>query len=234
MRPFNRGRGNRGGFYPTNFVNPFISLPQLAYTLPNVRRGSNQYGPNRPTRSRGRGRGGRGRGRGAPISRQGLPPRDNAISGPGGSHIILQDTEMLASPTGSLQTFEFNPATPDLPRLNAESSKFLRYRIQFFNVAYKSASSTATSGAVYFGIGVGPKNPAIKKGDDILKLRPSIMCPVWKNESINVGRIINSQLFLYVNDKTRDGIAFTLYLVGPSDVGQIQCSYRIELAYPTV
>lgn len=177
--------------------------------------------------SRGRARGrGRGRGRGG---RQGLPERGNPTTR-GGSRIIVQDAELF-NVEGGFKTYSFNPAHANLPRLKAEASKYTRYKISFMNIAYISASSTATSGAVKFGIAPGTANANITDGN-IMSLRPAEMVPVWKNATINVAGNIDSSRYMFVGDTSVDGVSFTLYVSGAKDVGAIKVSYRVELAFP--
>lgn len=204
------------GFFPP--INPYFQQPTQSVTVPN---------------RRGRGRRGRGRGRGGNRGRMGLPTAVVPQNMRGGSTIHLQDTEMLASPTTSLKQYQFNPCPEELPRLYAEAKKYTRYRILSMSIAYKTASSTATDGAIAMGVAVGPKLSSVNSLDAIMKLRPSVMTPVWKNASLNLSSMINSQLFMYCNDESRDGVAFTLYVISARNVtGQIQISYRVELSFP--
>lgn len=130
------------------------------------------------------------------------------------------------------KTYQFNPANDKLPRLKAEAGKYARYKISYMNIAYISASSTNTTGAIKFGVAPGTVLANID-ASSILKLRPAEMLPVWKNGSITLGNTIDTSRFMYCDDTSRDGVSFTLYVnCATPDVGAIKISYRVELAYP--
>lgn len=83
------------------------------------------------------------------------------------------------------------------------------------------------------GISPGPKLAAVKTSDDILKLKPSFYVPAWRNESLSLGRLIDSQRFMHVGKDDEDGISFTLYVASSAnDLGKIQVSYSVQFAYP--
>lgn len=181
---------------------------------------------------RRRGRGGRGRGRGRPQAvRTGGQPA-SGISTRSGATVVFQDTEILGAPTGTLQAFQFNPSAPGLVRLEQQEKMYGRYRIKYFNISFKSGSATNVAGNVALGILVGVKNDAVKTQADVLKLKPSFYVPAWKNETMTVGGLIDSQRYMMCGDTTNDGVSFTLYVYGTKDVGMIQVSYRVEFAYP--
>lgn len=130
-----------------------------------------------------------------------------------------------------LKSYQFNPANEKLIRLKAEMGKYTRYKINYMNIAYISASSTATSGSIKFGVAPGTK---LNMTDaQLMQLRPAEMLPVWKNGSITLNSTIDTSRFMYCGDETRDGVSFTLYVSTPAaDVGAIKVSYRVEFAYP--
>lgn len=184
-------------------------------------------------RGRGRGRGSRrGRGRGRPQVSSRPGSLSSGISTASGSTIVIKDTEILGSPTGSLQVFTFNPGPQELVRLKQFESMYNRYRIKYINIAFKSGSSISTSGNVAFGINVGTKLDGVKDQATIMKLRPFVYIPVWKSETLNVGTQIDSQKYMYCGLEDNDSVAFTLYVFGTKDSGMLQVSYEIEFAYP--
>lgn len=183
---------------------------------------------------RGRGRGGRGRGRGQrpqAASRAGGQPA-SGISTRSGSTVIVQDTEILGSTTGRLQTFTFNPSADGLVRLKAQEKMYGRYRILYMNIAYKSGSATNVTGNVAVGVLVGTVNSNVLDQSAILKLKPSFYVPAWKNESLTVGASIDSQRSMISGDTTLDGVSFTLYVYGNQNIGMIQVSYKVEFSFP--
>lgn len=188
-----------------------------------------------PSNPRGRGRGGgrrRGRGRrpqaaqrpgGQPSS--GIPTRSGAV-------VIVRDTEIINSITGSLQTYSFNPGNNSLPRLAAHAKMYHRYRIKYMNIAFKSGSGTATDGNVAVGVCVGTVLTQVKQQADVMKLKPSFYVPAWKNDSLTVGRDIDINRFMICGDNSLDGVAFTLYVLGTANVGMLQVSYEVEFSHP--
>lgn len=210
--------GGQPNYY--NFADMSAALPPV-----NMGRGGGRRG-----RGRGRGGRGRGRGRGGRAPRSGQP--NAGISSPQGSEIVIRDTEVIGQTTGALQIFQFNPSIDELPRLAAYEKMYQRYKIQYMNVAYISGSATNVTGNVALGIAPGPKRSDIKTSGDIMKLRPSFYVPAWKNDSISVGRLIDSSRFMFCGNNTEDGVSFTLYVFGTKDIGMIQVSYGVRFAYP--
>lgn len=189
----------------------------------------------RGTRRRGRGRArGRGRGRGAGRSQARAVGQPNSgISTAGGGKVTVVDTEVLATPTVKLAVFEFNPANAKLSRLTAHAKMYERYRINYFNISYRSGSSTATEGNLAIALAPGTVNSKATDMDTVLKIRPSMFLPAWKNETINVGKLIDSQRFYHANKTDLDGVSFTLYVIASKEnLGKIQVSYSVEFAYP--
>nr|QTJ63717.1 hypothetical protein [Odonatan tombus-related virus] len=177
----------------------------------------------------------RARGTGAPP--RGQMTRPMPTTGAGGSTIIVRDTEMFAPGKKTVfTTVTFNPGNDTAtPRLNAEAKKFQRFRIRYFNIAYVSASSAASTGSMTFGVAPGPAITTVKAATDIMKLRPAQVIPVWRAATINQGANIDSSRFMFSQNATVDGVAFTLYSCHTSteDVpGYFKASYEVELAYP--
>lgn len=115
-------------------------------------------------------------------------------------------------------------------------SMYTRYRIHSFNISYKPTCAMTESSQFMMGIMVGPKK-TIKDGD-IMKMRPCRAIPAWKTASMQLGRSIDSQRFMYCWDSasttaTEDEVAATLYYkAATADKGYIQVTYDIEFAYP--
>lgn len=188
--------------------------------------------PRRGRRWRSRGRG-RGAARGGRAQARSAGQPNSGISTIGGGRVTVIDTEFLVTPTKALQAFQFMPHVAELPRLTAHANMHERYRINYFNISYKSGSSTATKGNVAIALSPGVKNAKVTDMDTVLKIRPSMFLPAWKNETLNVGRLIDSQRFMHVGKNDLDGVSFTLYIIASDvDLGKIQCSYSIEFAYP--
>lgn len=81
----------------------------------------------------------------------------------------------------------------------------------------------------------GPTNENVKDGATILKVRPCQFGPAWSDRTLPVGRDIDSQKWLYTDGSAKepsDNIAFTLYVLGPKDAGQLQISYEVEFSHP--
>lgn len=196
------------------------NMQPLAQALPPLRgRGGGRRG-------RGRGRGGRGRGG------RGRARVPRGISTQSGATITVQDTEILGATTGALQKFSFNPAVEEMVRLKAHEKMYQRYRISYFNITYVSGSAMNVAGNVAMGIIPGPAMASVVTKDDIMKAQPHVYGPVWKTTTISLGRLIDSQRFMYCGDNSADGVSFTLYVFGTKDAGMIKASYRVEFAYP--
>lgn len=214
-----------------NYLYPQPPQPQpvSAFNMQPVAAALPAYPPRRGRNRRGRGQN-RGRGRRPQAARSGQP--SSGISTASGSTIIVQDTEVLGALSGTLQVFEFNPSVDAAVRLASHEKMYSRYRILYFNIAYKSGSATNVAGNYAFGIAPGPKIAVVNDQDAVMKLRPSVYGPVWKNSNITVGRIIDSQKFMYCGKNNEDGISFTLYAFGDKGKGMLQISYKVEFAYP--
>lgn len=183
--------------------------------------------PSNAPKARGRARRGRGRGKG----RQGGQPRQG-INTRGGSDIVVRDTEVLGSVQKGVTSYQFNPAPDGLVRLKAHENMYNRYRIKYMNIAYKSGSGTATTGNVWVGVCGGPVNKAITAGN-VSKLRPSFFVPAWKNESLTLGKDIDSQRWMRCGNDSDDGVSFTLYVESAEvGLGVIQVSYEVEFQQP--
>lgn len=180
--------------------------------------------------ARGRARGRRGR-RGRGYSRPGGQP-SSGITSPSGSMIVIRDTEVIGALTGKLQVYTFNPACDGTPRLKAFESMYQRYRFKFVNISFKSGSATNVAGNIAMGIAPGTTIKEVVDQSTIMKLKPSFYSPIWKNETINVGKNIDSQKYMYCGDASADGVSFTLYVYGTAGGGMIQVSYEVEFAYP--
>lgn len=183
-----------------------------------------------PARGRGnrRGRGrrpqGSSRSRGSPAA---------GISTRSGSNVVIRDTEVIGSVTTTMKSYAFNPAVAELPRLKAHAAMYRRYRIKYFNIAYKSGAGMATEGNVTVGVLVGPVDPAVKDAATIMKLRPSFFTPAWKSASLTLGADVDLARYMLSGDATADGIAFTLYAISTvNSPGMIQVSYEVEFSHP--
>lgn len=100
------------------------------------------------------------------------------------------------------------------------------------NISYKSGSATNVAGNIAVGIAPGKKIDSLKTQDMVMKLKPSFYIPVWKNENLSTGKLIDSQRFMYCNSDTDDGVSFTLYAMGTPKSGMLQVSYTVQFAYP--
>lgn len=141
---------------------------------------------------------------------------------------------MLAfPPKNTITKHSFNPSVDGMPRLAAFEKMYHRYRIKYFNIAFKSGSGTAVSGNICVGVNVGPALENIKDGSDVMKCRPSFYTPAWKNESLTVGGDIDLSRYMLCGDTSADGVAFTLYLYASADaLGMLQVSYEVEFSHP--
>ena len=181
-----------------------------------------------PRRGRGRGRG-RGRPRNQSTRNTNIPR-----PGPSGSKVIITDTEVLGTPLAKLAAFEFNPAPAGLTRLANLAKMYERYRFHYINISYKATSPTTQQGQLAMGVMPGQKSDKVKSNDEIVKLRPMVICPPWKSDSMSLGRNIDSQRYMHVGRAGDDGVSFTLYVnASAANMGVIQISYRIEFEYPS-
>lgn len=128
--------------------------------------------------------------------------------------------------------FLMNPAPEAMPRLAKMAAMYRRYRFRYCNISYKSGSGTSTAGNVAIGVCAGPKLDSIKDQGHVMKLRPSIYVPAWKNDSFSMGRDIDTSKFMICEDNTIDGVAFALYVHGTKGVGMVQVSYEVEFSQP--
>lgn len=196
--------------------------------------------PNPPSNAIARGGARRGRGRGRrrgrrPNRQAGQPAQGAAAKG--GSIVRMRDTEIVAL---SATTFvlEFNPAVDAMPRLAAHEKMYTRYRYRYVNIAFKSTSGTATDGSIVIGIASGPALYSTTGDnkldrDKILKMKPMIVVPAWKNDTIAVGAQIDASRWMFCGDTTRDGVAFTVYVdTTATKIGVLQISYDIEFDFP--
>lgn len=131
-----------------------------------------------------------------------------------------------------LQTFELCPGKTDLPILDSLADRFTRYRINYVNIAYCATDSTTNSGEIVYGVAAGPKNAQIKDKATILMCRPAQTHATWKSQSISIGKGIMPSAWLYTNDDTRDGVAFTLYILSTKNTGSFKISYSLTFDYP--
>lgn len=146
--------------------------------------------------------------------------------------LTITDSEFLLALDGKLQTYQFNPANDSMPRLAQFSKMYERYRILRMNIAYKSGSSTNTAGNIAFGVLTGTKQATITGQDTIMKLRPNVYVPIWKNASLTVPPSIDSSRYMHCDGLDDTSIAFTLYVNGTAKGGMIQVSYSVQFAYP--
>lgn len=154
------------------------------------------------------------------------------MSTPGGASVKYRDTEMFVLEAG-IKIYEFNPSISIMPRLAQQERMYQRYKINFMNITFKPATSAMTPGSVVFGIAPGKANANVKKPDDILKLRPARVIPIWKSATINVSGLIDSQRFMLCAADDNDSVAFTLYVNGPTTpTGYFQVAYEVDFAYP--
>lgn len=184
-----------------------------------------------PARARGRGRRGGKRGRGG--GRQAAQVPSGMSMGGMGSRI--RNTEVWTLSKGrEIQVMVFTPGKTGLPLLDAEASKFTRFKLFSVSIAFKATASTTTTGELAWGIAPGQKLSEIKDKASVLKLRPALIGAIWKSNSTTVGRQISPQPFLYCNDETRDGVAFCIYawLEADSVSGVFQITYDLEFSYP--
>lgn len=137
-------------------------------------------------------------------------------------------------------THHFNPSPSELVRLDTETRRFRRYRINSMMIKWEPLCSTTTDGSVRFGISVGSVQDAIN-ASNITTLTPSASTPVWKAASIKVGTSVMMQPHLFCGGTDLDSVAFTLYIGYPklptgtlSKYGQFKVTYDVTLTYPTV
>lgn len=210
---------------------------QQAYRPPPIQQPSpyyfNQMAAALPrARGRGRGRGRRGRGRGRGQARSVGQP-NSGIGTTGSGHITIVDTEVLGAPPTTLTAYQFTPSHSSLPRLSAHAKMYERYKINYFNISFRSGSSTNVAGNISIGVSPGPKLAAVVDQATILKLKPSFYVPAWKNESLSIGKSIDTQKFMHVGRDDEDGISFTLYVkASAANLGMLQVSYSVQFAYP--
>lgn len=205
---------------------PFPTMVPLQQALP-------VYAPQRRGRSgRGRGRG-RGAARGRRAQARSIGQPNSGIGTRAAGKIVVVDTEVLGSPLKTFTYYQFSPSNAALPRLDAHAKMYERYKINYFNISYKSGSSTNVPGNIAIGVSPGPRIAAVTSQDTILKLKPSFYIPAWRNEALSVGGLIDSQRFMHVGKDGEDGISFTLYVQASADnLGKLQVSYSVQFAYP--
>lgn len=185
-----------------------------------------------PATPRGtRGRRGRGRGRrGRPqAGRPGGQP-SAGVNTQSGSNLVIRDTEMFPIEKG-FKTYSFNPSCDKLTRLALYEKMYQRYRIKYMNISYKSGAGTATAGNISVGICVGKKLDKVT-ADNITALRPFFYVPAWKNDSLTLGKDVDTSRYMLCGDDTADGVSFTLYTNATDSTGLMQISYEVEFMYP--
>lgn len=184
--------------------------------------------------ARGRRRAGGPRTRGArtaPASR--YQPAMVGSAGGSKTMVVCRDTEMfIHKPTsGTMGSHEFNPAPNKMVRLEAESKKYLRYRIRSMNISWNPTCSMSTDGVVKMGVVVGKSNSYT--ADQIVSMRPAIIGPVWQKSTMQLGTEIMIQNHLLSGTPgDNDSVAFTLYVDAPSDKGFIKVTYVVEFSFP--
>lgn len=175
-------------------------------------------------------RGGRGRGRG---NRQAGQPATGAQLMMGSQRV--RNTEFWTPTTPKqLLTFSFTPGSSGLALLDAEASKFTRYKIHSVSITYRATASTTQEGEIAWGFAPGSVLDEIKTKADILKLRGAKLHALWRTDGFTLGANIQPQPFLYCSDATRDGVAFVMYLFmdAAKALGSFQISYDLTLSYP--
>lgn len=200
-----------------------------------------QPGPPPPPRSRAR-----GRNRGQP--RPPNPPRqrgrnrgnggDSGTTTTGSSRVTIRcrDTEILTDVTAATtgpKALVFNPAPDNLVRLQAESTKYLKYRINSMVIRYRPHCASTTAGAINFGVQVGPELDGIK----VAALRPAVLTAVWRPGVLRVGADVMMQQHLFSGDKDGNSVAFCLYVELPSgkklsDYGNMEVTYDVTFSFP--
>lgn len=176
---------------------------------------------------RGRGRG-RGRGRSAP---QAMQPSRGVGAGRAGDTIINSEA-LVVGDANKVVTLKFSPGLTGLPILDSQGNRFTRFHVNYVNIAYCATDSTTASGEITWGIAGGNAMPEIKAMKDILALRPFKKHATWKSESVAVGRGIMPSTWLYCNEDSRDGVAFTMYYHTTKSSGVFKISYSVKLDYP--
>nr|QTJ63635.1 hypothetical protein [Hymenopteran tombus-related virus] len=178
-----------------------------------------------------RGSRGRGRGRGRGGRRRGANSRPAVTHS--GAKVVVRDTEVIGSVTSGTVSYMMNPSCTEMPRLAAYEKMYSRYKVNYFNISFKSTSGTAISGSVTVGVEIGTKDDNIKDAKAIQKLRPMFVVPAWKSDTIALGSEFTISRALVCGDKSNDGVAFTLYVSSThADLGIIQVSYEVEFSFP--
>lgn len=162
---------------------------------------------------------------------QGMQPRAGVGVGRAGDSLVNSEIVPVKE-ANKLQTFELCPGKTDLPILDSLADRFTRYRINYVNIAYCATDSTTNSGEIVYGVAAGPKNVQIKDKATILMCRPAQTHATWKSQSISIGKGIMPSAWLYTNDDTRDGVAFTLYILSTKNTGSFKISYSLTFDYP--
>lgn len=160
---------------------------------------------------------------------------------------VVVDTEVLGSPqkdtvyaiplcAGSLSNV-VSTGSPTLTavRLNAEAAKFSRFRFRRLTVQYKAATSTYTSGSMAIGVQAEAYDDAINTGDEVMRLRPGSVGPVWKDASfsVDIGTACQKWFTTSGSKTSQDAVPFTLYVCsGAAAPGYLQLSYEVEFTSP--
>lgn len=150
---------------------------------------------------------------------------------PTGAELVVRDKEVLCEQTSNVQSLQFNPAPSGLKRLSQFAKMYERYRIISMTITYQPVAGMTASGGCYLGVAPGIKLPEVKAKDDILRLKPSVSGTAFTPHSLNVGAIM-PQKWLYCNDSTRDGVAFTLYSAGENAGGSLIVNYHVQFDGP--
>lgn len=150
-----------------------------------------------------------------------------------GSSIRVVDTEYLTVPSTTLNQMQFNPAPPDLARLEQFSKMYHRFKINRITVHYEPGVGTATTGNISMGICVGPPLGNITTSAHIMKLTPSCFVPAWKSGSITVGRDIDIGRYMICGGTGDTSVACTLYtLASAANLGLFRVTYDVSFSYP--
>lgn len=136
--------------------------------------------------------------------------------------------------TKKIETFTFAPGKTGLALLDAEASKFTRYKINSISITYRATASTTQEGEIAWGFAPGTLSTEVKDKATILKLRGAKLHALWRTDGFTLGPSIQPQPHLYCEDSTRDGVAFVMYvwMEAASSLGSFQISYDLTLSYP--
>lgn len=144
------------------------------------------------------------------------------------------DTEVLAlAKDDTLQVMAFSPGKTGLTRLDAESAKYMRWRLNRVTITYEPTGPSTSEETITYGILPGSLSASVTSAATIMKLRPFHKHTTFKSSSITVSSNIMSQQYLYTSGIGEDEVAFCLYLLTTKAAqGVLKISYDITLAYP--